>query len=51
MFFSCGVLLTVAVQNIRSVFREITVPTVLQTEEKSLSFDAKLNAVHWKSAS
>lgn len=41
----------VAVQSIRSIFREITVPTVLQTEHKSVRFGAKLNTVHCKSAS
>lgn len=41
----------VAVQNITSIFREITVPTVLQTERKPLRSGPKLNAVSGKSAS
>lgn len=41
----------VAVQNIMSIFREITVPTVLQTEHKPLRSGPKLNAVSGKSAS
>lgn len=35
MIVSCGIVLMVAVQNIMSNFREITVPGVLQTEHKS----------------
>lgn len=51
MIVSCGILLMVAVQNIMSIFREITVPTVLQTEHKPLRSGPKLNAVSGKSAS
>lgn len=51
LFFSCGLLLMVAVQNIRSIFREITVSAVLQTEHKTLRYGAMLNEVHCKSTS
>lgn len=37
-----------AVQNIRSIFREITVPTVLQEEHKSLRSGPKFIAVSGK---
>lgn len=46
---SCGILLMVAVQNVRSVLGEITVPTGLQTEHKPLRPGPKLSAVSRKS--
>lgn len=51
MVVSCGILLMVTVQNIRRIFREITVPTVLQTEHKTFKTWSKASAVSGKSVS
>jgi len=51
MIVSCGILPMVAVQNITRIFREITVPTVHQTEHKPSRSGPKLSAVSGKSAS
>lgn len=48
MVVSCGILLMVTVQNIRSIFREITVSTVLQTEHKTFKTWSKAQCSQWK---